>query len=199
MNSVQLPPGIRVSASGVGVPYGAGRPVRPDPSSATYLARAEIAREQKAKPGRPTIFKDADELQHACNEYFAWVDQNPLLEQQVQFSAKQAAWAKTDKTKKRPYTQGALCIYLGINQETWNNYRKNDLFKDAVKEAEQTIYHQKFEGAAAGFFNANIIARDLGLVDKQEVAGAGGGPVQTITTEMTAAEAAELYAKQREK
>jgi len=29
-------------------------------------------------------------------------------------------------------------------------------------------YTQKFEGAAANLFNANIIARDLGLKDKQQ-------------------------------
>ena len=31
------------------------------------------------------------------------------------------------------------------------------------------FYQQKFEGATTGKFNANIIARDLGLVDKQKL------------------------------
>jgi hypothetical protein len=31
------------------------------------------------------------------------------------------------------------------------------------------MYAQKFEGAASGAFNANIIARDLGLADKTEM------------------------------
>lgn len=196
--TVQLPPGMRITASSVGVPYGAGRPIRPDPSKTLYNASAEIAREQKASAGRPTIFKDADELEHACLEYFEWTEANPLLEQQVQFSSKQAMWAKTDKNKKRPYTQGALCIYLGIPQSTWVNWRKSDKFKTVVSRIEEVIFHQKFEGASAGFFNANIIARDLGLADKQEITGANGGPVEKITTNMTAAEAAEMYAKTRE-
>ena len=33
----------------------------------------------------------------------------------------------------------------------------------------QIIYTQKFEGSAAGLLNPNIIARDLGLNDKQEL------------------------------
>ena len=33
----------------------------------------------------------------------------------------------------------------------------------------QIVYNQKFEGAASGFLNPNIIARDLGMVDKQEL------------------------------
>lgn len=196
--TVQLPPGMNVTASAVGVPYGAGRPIRPDPSPKDYLARSEIAREQKAKAGRPTIFKDADELRHACLEYFEWVDQNPLLEQQVQFSAKQAAWAKTDKTKKRPYTQGGLCYYLAIPQKTWIDWRRSEKFGKVVKEIDDAIYRQKFEGASSGFFNVNIIARDLGLADKQEITGPNGGPQETITTTMTPEEAAEAYAKTRE-
>ena len=31
------------------------------------------------------------------------------------------------------------------------------------------MFEQKFAGAAVGLFNANIIARDLGLTDKQEI------------------------------
>lgn len=197
-NNVQLPPGMNVTASSAGIPYGAGRPIRPDPSTKDYLARAEISREQKASAGRPTIFKDGDELRHACLEYFQWVDTNPLLEQQVQFSAKQAAWAKTDKTKKRPYTQGGLCYYLAIPQKTWIDWRRSEKFARVVKEIDDAIYRQKFEGASSGFFNVNIIARDLGLADKQEITGPGGGPQETITTTMTPAEAAEAYAKTRE-
>lgn len=197
--TVQLPPGMNIpTASTVGVPYGQGRPIRPDPSPKDYLARSEIAREQKSKPGRPTIFKDADELRHACLEYFQWVDDNPFLEQQVQFSAKQAAWAKTDKTKKRPYTQGGLCYYLAIPQRTWIDWRKSEQFGEVVSIIDDAIRRQKFEGAASGFFNVNIIARDLGLADKQEITGANGGPVQKITTDMTPEEAAEMYAKTRE-
>lgn len=36
---------------------------------------------------------------------------------------------------------------------------------------EEIIRTQKFEGAAVGAFNANIIARDLGLSDKKEIDG----------------------------
>ena len=35
--------------------------------------------------------------------------------------------------------------------------------------SEETIETQQFEGACVGAFNANIIARKLGLADKQEV------------------------------
>jgi len=205
MSNVQLPPGvmqppenIRIIPSAEGIPYGAGRPIRVDPSPATYKARAEICREQKPGAGRPTIFKDADELAHACAEYFEWVDNNPWKEQKVQFSNKLGAWATIDVNKKRPYTQGGLCIYLGIADQTWIAWRTVEQFKHVVAQAEKIIRENKFNGAAAGFFNPTIMARSLGLVDKQEIAGPNGGPQEVITSEMTPEEAAERYAKTRE-
>ncbi|MDC9826565.1 terminase small subunit, partial [Devosia sp. ZB163] len=42
---------------------------------------------------------------------------------------------------------------------------------------DEIIRAQKFEGAAAGLLNPNIIARDLGLADKQELTGKGGSPL----------------------
>lgn len=196
--TVPSPPKMNVLPSAADIPYGAGRPVRPDPSDQPFVARAEIHRDQKPAAGRPTIFKDADELKHACGEYFIWVGNNPWLAEKAQFASKQGQWEKTDVNKKRPYTQGALCVYLGIPTSTWISWRKMDKFCGVVKEVEETIYNQKFEGAAAGFFNPNIIARALGLVDRQEVTGANGGPIEKITTTMTPAKAAEAYAKTRE-
>jgi len=205
--NVQLPPGVitnsapsnrRVIPSGETIPYGAGRPVRPDPSSSTFTARAELHREQKPKAGRPTIFRDADELRHACSEYFQWIDDNPWYEEKAQFSNTRGAWAVKQIAKKIPYTQGGLCLYLGITDQTWISWRIVDEFKTVVKMAEETIRQNKLSGAAAGFFNPNIMARVLGLVDKQEITGANGGPQEVITSEMSAEEAAERYAKTRE-
>ena len=81
---------------------------------------------------------------------------------------------------------------------TWDVYRRDDRFRSVTSCVDEAIRQQKFEGAASGFFNPAIIARDLGLVDKQEVTGANGGPIEKITTNMTPEEAAEMYAKTRE-
>ena len=50
--------------------------------------------------------------------------------------------------------------------------KKTELDEDfltIISYIEETCYSQKFEGAAADFFNSNIIARDLGLVDKKQL------------------------------
>lgn len=162
---VRLPAGIKMQGSVRGVPFGAGRPVVPDLSSKAFKARAEIVRER----GRPTIFRDGDELWHACEEFFTWCDENPWKEQKVQFSASHGKWAMTTVDKPRPYTQNGLCTYIGIPVSTWRNWRTHEKFASVVSLVEQTMYAQKFEGASTGFFNANIIARDLGLAEKTEL------------------------------
>ena len=70
---------------------------------------------------------------------------------------------------KRPYTWEGLEIFLDISslREYKTNENYND-FSQVIKQIEKTIYTNKYSGAASGFFNANIIARDLGLVDKQQ-------------------------------
>ena len=71
-------------------------------------------------------------------------------------------------TKMRAMTIGGLRIFLGICEQTWVNYRNNQDFLGVVKEVEEIIYNQKFTGAAADLLNSNIIARELGLADKQQ-------------------------------
>jgi hypothetical protein len=131
-------------------------------------------------------------LWEAATEYFDWVDKHPLKEQQV-FHHK-GAITKTMLSKARPYTKRGLCTFLGITIPTYDSTVQEKGFEDCAAMIEQIIYTQKFEGAAAGFFNASIISRDLGLVDRAELSGPNGGPLRTITSDMTPQEAAEAYA-----
>lgn len=82
--------------------------------------------------------------------------------------------------KPRVLTIQALCTFIGITNPTWGNWRRDrpDL-KDVLAWAESVIYSNKFEGASAGLYNANIISRDLGLADKNELSGVNGGPIRT--------------------
>lgn len=68
----------------------------------------------------------------------------------------------------RAMTITGMCLYLDISEDTWANYRKKEDFVGVTKRAERIIYTQKFSGAAADLLNPNIIARDLGLVEKKE-------------------------------
>ena len=72
----------------------------------------------------------------------------------------------------RAYTWEGLELYLGL--ESLREYKTNEKYKaysQVITRISKIIYNQKFTGSAAGFLNPNIIARDLGLVDKKQVDG----------------------------
>ena len=127
--------------------------------------------------GRNPIFETPEQLWVAACEYFQWVENNPLLEEKI-FHA-QGIITKDTVTKMRAMTISGLCIFLDIDRTTWENYRNNQDFFRITKEVEEIIYNQKFTGAAADLLNPNIIARELGLADKQqnEHTGVDGKPI----------------------
>lgn len=130
--------------------------------------------ELRAKHGRDRLFAEPKLLWKAAVEYFTWCENNPLYE--VDFRGKDAT--EVNIPKMRAFTMSGLCLFLGCGSKYFYDFKealagRNDEisrdFSDIVSKIIETIYTQKFTGAAAGFLNPNIIARDLGLTDKQEM------------------------------
>lgn len=132
--------------------------------------------EERSSHGRAPIFASPDQLWEACCEYFAWIDDNPLYEAKP--FAFQGVVTVTNLAKMRAMTVSGLCIFLDISVRTWAEYRERQDFTPITTRVDEIIRTQKFQGAAADLLNANIIARDLGLAEKQEHAGPDGGPIQ---------------------
>jgi len=142
---------------------------------------------RRAKHGRDKLFASADLLREAAEEYFQFVDDNPeYLVKPMAVSYGGNAGSKIEMVKvpvRQPYTLHGLCIYLGCSTSYFRSFKAGHKdgsaqdFLTVIAEIEETIYSQKFNGAASGFFNANIIARDLGLVDRQDVKS-GDMPLQ---------------------
>ena len=127
----------------------------------------------RSKHGRDRIFATPDLLMEATTEYFQWCVDNPLIE--IDFKGKDAE--RVEIPKMRVFTLQGLCSYLGVNGAYLRQFkqsiagRTDDLSRDfstIILHIEETIYNQKFTGAAAGFLNPNIIARDLGLAERTE-------------------------------
>lgn len=132
---------------------------------------------QRSKHGRDKLFETPELMWEAACEYFQWCDDNP--------------WNKIEAAKAgdrfgehvnipvaRPYTLHGLCLYLDCNTGYFRDFKATlgpdqKGFSAVISKIEETIYTQKFEGAAVGAFNANIIARDLGLTDKKDVTTGG--------------------------
>jgi hypothetical protein len=122
----------------------------------------------RSRHGALQIFEDPSKMQEAIMEYMDHCDASPLIETKVGFS--QGMAVHTDVPKQRVMTVGGLCLFMGISITTFYGWKREraDL-KPVIEWAEMIIRDQKFSGAASGFFNANIIARDLGLAEKQVV------------------------------
>ncbi|SFF17020.1 DNA-packaging protein gp3 [Sulfitobacter brevis] len=125
--------------------------------------------------GRNREYEDAQSLWQACCAYFQWAHDTPLYEAKILSSGQTVPAAKM-----RAFTQKALCLHLRISEETWRTWRNTrpDM-AEVIQTVDDVIYSQKFEGAAAGLLNANLISRELGLADRQELTGKDGEAIQT--------------------
>lgn len=126
----------------------------------------------RAKHGRDKLFETPELLWAAACEYFEWAENNPLYETKA--FAYQGVIITEELPKMRAMTLSQLCFYLNCNEAYFRTF-KNQLpanevdFNTVIKDIEQIIYNQKFQGASADLLNANIISRELGLVDKQAI------------------------------
>ena len=127
--------------------------------------------EMRSTHGRNPIFKNPNDLWDACCQYFDYVHENPLMEDKA--FAFQGVVTHEPVAKMQAMTMQGLCLFLDIGTSTWAEYRSKKDFSEVVTQAEMVIYHQKFTGAAADLLNPSIIARDLGLQDKQQVDHSG--------------------------
>ena len=117
-----------------------------------------------SKHGKEKLFSSPDLLWEAAMEYFLWIDEHPLLEQD--FIGKDVI--EIHRNKMRPYTMKGLCLYLQCN-EKYIYQIKDELFLPVIDKIKSIIFTQKFEGAAAGMLKENLIARDLGLKDSTDI------------------------------
>ena len=131
----------------------------------------------RSSHGRKPKFDDPQVLLKVCEEYFQWVEDNPLYEMKV--FAYQGEIVKTQIPKMRAMSVAGLCGFLDISRVTWDTYRKSNDFLNIINDVEERIRQQKFEGASADLLNANIIARDLHLVERTEQQHNLTGRVQT--------------------
>lgn len=126
---------------------------------------------QVKTPGRIREFSSPEDLWSRACEYFEWASANPILKRDVKVVDKELQ--DVDLPLAIPFTMGGLCVFLGINDAYFRNFKQDktkctEAFSTVISQIEKIVYEQKFSGAAAGIFNANIISRDLGLVDKQQ-------------------------------
>lgn len=120
---------------------------------------------KKGAGGRPRVFSSPQEMWEIACDYFAWQTKDILY--------KNVANSKTggilSLPQDKPFTLAGLRLFAGIGVQTWYDYCAKPEFSEVTKAIDDILFKQKFDGASAGMFNANIIARDLGLAEKQDI------------------------------
>jgi hypothetical protein len=133
------------------------------------------------KHGRDRIFETPELMLSCAKEYFQWVDDNPLVRYEAIKSGDMCGKVM-EVPISRPYTWDGLCQQLECNTEYFTDFEKSlvgkndELSKDfsrIITHIRQTINRNKLEGASVGIFNANIVARELGMIDKKDVTSGG--------------------------
>lgn len=129
--------------------------------------------------GRRPLFETPEKLIEAAIKYFQWLEENPLHEAKV--VSYQGNTSIEDVPKMRAATLTAMCLHMGTSPRTWLMWKSDrpDL-KEAMDWCEDLIRDQKYVGGAAGLLNPNIIMRDLGLAERNELSGPNGQPLQSV-------------------
>jgi hypothetical protein len=135
--------------------------------------------------GRPTAFKTPLSLWKAACKYFKFCDDNPWVRKECIKSGEKAG-TTFDVETMIPYTIKGFQIHSGVCRTYLTDLENSCQPKDGKKQTKRqkdfadiiacvkdVIYTHKFEGASAGHFNPSIIARDLGLVEQQDIKSAG--------------------------
>jgi len=114
--------------------------------------------------GRNPKYSKPEQLWEDAKDYFKHCDDNPI--ESVETKVNKSIEIRTIK-HKIPYTWEGLYVFIGVCN--LHLYKSKKEFINILTHVRNIIYNQKFTGAAAGLFNSNIIIRDLGLKDKQEL------------------------------
>lgn len=146
--------------------------------------------EWRKNTGRPKAIRTPKEMWRYACDYFRSIDEHPFLKQEQRknpIKIGKGSIIDDDLMEEiknpvinlktiRPYTWVGFEAYLfergvlaNLDHYKCNLENRYQEFIEIIRAIDKIMFAQKFEGAAVGVFNANIIARDLGLADKSEL------------------------------
>ena len=127
--------------------------------------------EEKRPVGRPKSIESPEQLYMLFRKYMTWCKDNPRTKQD--FVGKDGD--EIERKLERPLSWVGFEAYLyeRLIISDLGNYERNTdgsykEFLPIIRALKTFIEQDQFEGAAVGIYKENIIARKLGLADKQE-------------------------------
>lgn len=128
--------------------------------------------EKKPNPvGRPKSIESPEELWRLFRQYKKWAKDNPYKKHD--FVGKDGD--SVERRLERPLTFVGFEVYLfermiitDLGDYESNKDNRYSEFAAIIRAIKNVIEADQFEGASVGVYNHNIIARKLGLADKQD-------------------------------
>lgn len=120
------------------------------------------------KRGRPRKFSP-QQLLDKFQEYIDDRLKDPIIDEETEHGSTPRGSMNVKREKPHPQLLSILdfCVYLGTSRQWWNALSEDYL---VVKTYISTyLENYQLKGASAGVFNANIVARLIGLADKKEI------------------------------
>lgn len=120
------------------------------------------------KHGRDHAYTPEGFWEEAVN-YFEWMSEK-VWNKKDPIKSGDMAGTLMDIPTQTPMSIASFCLYADIDENTFQRYEKETGYNDfwaVTKTIKLIIESQQFEGATVGAFNPNIIAKKLGLVEKQ--------------------------------
>lgn len=113
-----------------------------------------------------------EELWEEALKYFDWISSRVWNKKEA-IKTGDLAGTTMDVPTQTPMSIDSFCLFADIDFKTFLNYESGkeqykDFFQIATR-IRKIIESNQFEGAVVGVYNPNIIARKLGLADKQEI------------------------------
>lgn len=126
------------------------------------------------KGGRPRKFAYPSQLLTEFDKYVKDREQRAIQFSESENGVVGESLIKKEKVKIKhhPLSIVDFCIYLGCSRAWWNALP--DEFLGVKNYISDYIFSYQLKGAEIGEFNANIVARELGLADKKEVSAGEG-------------------------
>ena len=138
-------------------------------------------------PGKPRKIKDPKELWNLALEWVSYMTDQTIDSQM--FVGKDGK--EVLKHTKHPLTMESFYIFSGISKQLFHNMenrlkhnRDNPTYNEDIAKIDkefldvctrirQISFNQQFAEASAGNYNANIVARYLGLTEKKDITSNG--------------------------
>ena len=104
------------------------------------------------------IFLTPNKLWVACQQYFDWCLENPLI--------------REGSYVARPFTIQGLRAFLGVTATKWSSMKKEERFGFVIERVDDIIASQQYSYAAVGVYNASLVSKTI-FKPSEEAAGSG--------------------------